>query len=143
MGSRNILAQRHLGKVTVKSEPLVTEVLLGNTHTLFVEFNPRSEVEIEYIMGEWICEETVVTRTGTSNHRADTSKIFVHRDRQAANLKVAKGSHFRQQLSCMMMPSLRPSESGNPAINWRVEVKIVVKGKPDWDTVLDLVVKRG
>jgi hypothetical protein len=141
MGSRNLLAQRSLGKVTVVCDPQPAEVLLGNTQTVHVEFKPNSEVEIEYILVQWVCEETRSYTVGTER-KSETSVIHQHRDHQARNQKLPKGNFFRTEHSFTFLPSLKPSSDTNPYISWRLDVKIVVKGKPDWDETVDLMVKR-
>ncbi len=142
MGSRNLLAQRSLGKVTIVSDPLPTEVLLGNTQTVRVEFKPNSAVEIDHVLVQWICEETLSYNVGTER-KSETNVIFQHRDHQARNQKLARDAFFRTEHSCTFLPSLKPSSDSNPYCSWRMEVKIVVKGKPDWDQVVEMTVKRG
>lgn len=137
-GSKNWLAERHIGKVEVRLGRKSTTV--GSTIPVQISFTPRKPVQIQRISLEMECTGSSGTfRNGTWETQSWREDVIHVEIMKGFNLPANK--HWSHELGITIPIGTRKSESGSSrSYSWQARITVEVKGYPDWvwDSALEL-----
>jgi hypothetical protein len=129
-GTRKTLAERRLGRVEARVVPTI--VNRGGMLNCVIGFCPRETVDIEAVTARLIGEERAVDNSGDSQ---TTHRKTICDDEIVAStvqrMTVGKRVVLTPQLSVPADAAITFAAPSN-SVNWKVRLRIAVKGWPDW-----------